>query len=203
MANLKTLTVALLMVQASSANANPIEQFRREISDAAARFGVPEQWIRRVMAIESGGRTTIDGKKIVSRAGAMGLMQLMPGTWRDMQALLRLGSDPFDPHDNILAGAAYLKILYDRFGFPGLFAAYNAGPERYSKYLARRQDLPAETRAYLSAATGSRPRPMQSSAPKAVFVLNDDALTEKSNDPLLEQKGAQTLFVELGNSAAR
>ena len=75
-------------------------------------------------------------------------MQLMPGTWLEVRSLLRLGDDPQDPRDNILAGSFYLRQMYDRFGYPGLFAAYNAGPARYSDYLAGAQSLPAETRAY-------------------------------------------------------
>lgn len=57
----------------------------------------------------------------------MGLMQLMPATWRDTRELLGLGADPHNAHDNILAGTFYLRPMYDRFGYPGLFAAYNAG----------------------------------------------------------------------------
>ena len=84
----------------------------------------------------------------------MGLMQLMPGTWADMRSRLRLGSDPHAPRDNILAGTFYLRLMHDRFGYPGLFAAYNAGPERYAAVLAGRQSLPRETRAYLTATAG-------------------------------------------------
>ena len=65
----------------------------------------------------------------------MGLMQLMPGTWSEMRLMLGLGGDPFEPHDNIMAGTAYLRMVYDRFGYPGLFAAYNAGPGR--RYLVK------------------------------------------------------------------
>jgi membrane-bound lytic murein transglycosylase B len=89
--------------------------------------------------------------RAVSRAGAMGLMQIMPETWPELRARYRLGSNPFDPHDNILAGAAYLRELYDRYGSPGFLAAYNAGPQRYEEYLAGVRALPAETRAYVAA----------------------------------------------------
>ena len=85
----------------------------------------------------------------------MGLMQLMPGTWSDMRALLALGHDPQDPRDNILAGTFYLRLLYDRFGYPGLFAAYNAGPSRYSAFLDGARPLPPETLAYLRRASAS------------------------------------------------
>jgi hypothetical protein len=87
----------------------------------------------------------------------MGLMQLMPGTWNEMRGALGLGSDPFDPRDNILAGTFYLRRMYDRFGYPGLFAAYNAGPGRYAAYLAGGQPLPGETTAYLAKVTDALP----------------------------------------------
>ncbi|WP_410468066.1 lytic transglycosylase domain-containing protein [Sphingomonas sp. JC676] len=62
----------------------------------------------------------LDGRPITSRAGAMGLMQLMPGTWIEMRTVLGLGTDPFDPRDNILAGTCYLGRMYDRFNYPGM-----------------------------------------------------------------------------------
>ncbi|HTE80213.1 MAG TPA: lytic transglycosylase domain-containing protein, partial [Reyranella sp.] len=77
-------------------------------------------------------------------------MQLMPGTWAEMRAKLSLGDDPNDPRENILAGTAYLRLMYDRFGYPGLFAAYNAGPGRYADHLRSARALPGETRAYLA-----------------------------------------------------
>jgi soluble lytic murein transglycosylase-like protein len=133
-----------------AAQGRQIERWSMHIAEASARFGIPENWIRRVMRAESGGRTTLDGRPITSRAGAMGLMQLMPGTWAGMRAKHALGPDPHDPKDNILAGAAYLRLMYDRFGYPGLFAAYNAGPERYARHLATGEALPSETIAYMA-----------------------------------------------------
>lgn len=79
----------------------------------------------------------------------MGLMQVMPRTYAEMRIEHGLGTDPHDPRDNILAGTAYLRAMYDRFGFPGLFAAYNAGPERYDDHVKRGRPLPPETIAYL------------------------------------------------------
>jgi hypothetical protein len=70
-----------------------------------------------------------------------------------------LGPDPHDPRDNILAGTAYLRAMYDRFGYPGLFAAYNAGPARYAGHLASGNPLPAETRAYLGIVAGEAGHP--------------------------------------------
>lgn len=93
------------------------------VAEAALRFGIPTAWIRAVMRVESNG-----DRRAVSPKGALGLMQLMPKTWADMRARYGLGRDPFDPHDNILAGAAFLRELHDRYGSPGFLAAYNAGP---------------------------------------------------------------------------
>ncbi|WP_454882616.1 lytic transglycosylase domain-containing protein [Sphingomonas oryzagri] len=144
------------------------------ITEASLRFGVPEAWIERVILAESSGRTTLGGRAIRSPAGAMGLMQLMPATWADMRDAWHLGADPDDPHDNILAGTAYLRAMYDRFGYPGLFAAYNAGPARYATALATGTRLPDETLAYLATVTGT-PRsvslPHRQAAMQTLFVL--------------------------------
>jgi soluble lytic murein transglycosylase-like protein len=126
------------------------------ISEASSRFGVSEKWIRIVMQVESGGRTMLGEKQpIVSRAGAMGLMQLMPSTWRDMRAELRLGPDPFAPRDNVLAGAAYLRWLKDKYGYPAMFAAYNDGPGHLEMRLQDAGLLPAETRTYVARVTAA------------------------------------------------
>ena len=114
------------------------------IAEAAQRFGIPAAWIRAVMRVESA-----DEVRAISPKGAMGLMQIMPATWADLRARHRLGGDPYDPRDNIMAGAAYLRELHDRYGSPGFLAAYNAGPGRYEEHLAGRP-LPAETRAYVA-----------------------------------------------------
>ena len=107
------------------------------------------------MRAESHGLTTLAGRPITSHAGAMGLMQLMPATWAEMRCRLGLGADPHDPHDNILAGTFYLRLMYDRFGYPGLFGAYNAGPARYAAYAAGNGTLPTETHLYLASVTGN------------------------------------------------
>lgn len=115
------------------------------ISEASRRFGIPEAWIYAVMRTESAGRIGA-----VSSAGAMGLMQLMPGTWARQRARFGLGTDPFDPRDNIMAGTSYLREMYDRYGAYGMLAAYNAGPGRYEDWRDKRRPLPAETRAYIA-----------------------------------------------------
>jgi soluble lytic murein transglycosylase-like protein len=116
------------------------------VTQAAQRFGVPEAWIWAVMRVESRGHP-----RAISPRGAMGLMQLMPDTWTGLRARYGLGSDPYDPRDNILAGAAYLREMHDRYGAPGFLAAYNAGPNRYDAYVANARPLPAETIAYVAA----------------------------------------------------
>lgn len=141
--------IFFLLLPASVA-ADPLDRWSAPIAEAAARFDLPTDWIRSVMRAESGGRTFSRGRRIVSPAGAMGLMQLMHPTWREMQALLGLGPNPFDPRDDILAGSAYLRLMYDRFGYPGLFFAYNAGPSRYAASLSSGRRLPTETRVYVT-----------------------------------------------------
>lgn len=159
MGALRSALLAVALVVARPASADRIGQWHPLIAEAAQRFAIPEAWIERVMRAESGGNTQIDGRPIRSPKGAMGLMQLMPATWADMRARLALGDNPDDPRDNILAGAAYLRMMYDRFGYPGLFAAYNAGPRRYADYLAGRTRLPGETIAYLGTVAGARRKP--------------------------------------------
>ena len=132
-----------------------LQRWHEFTGEASRRFRIPQAWIYAVMDAESGGKTMLDGRPITSRAGAMGLMQVMPETYEDMRAEYGLGADPHDPRDNILAGTAYLSAMFDRFGFPGLFAAYNAGPERYEEHLKRGKPLPKETVAYLKQLRGT------------------------------------------------
>lgn len=115
------------------------------IRDASRRFDVPEGWIREVMRQESGGRANA-----TSPVGAMGLMQVMPGTYRELQARYNLGPDPYHPYDSIQAGAAYLREMYELYGNPAFLAAYNAGPRRLEDYLWGGRGLPNETRNYVA-----------------------------------------------------
>jgi len=121
------------------------------IREASQRFDMPETWIRALMHQESGGRLYQGGQLITSSAGAMGLMQVMPGTYAELRARHNLGPDPFDPHENIMAGVAYMREMYDMYGSPGFLAAYNAGPNRLDDYLANQRPLPDETRHYVAA----------------------------------------------------
>lgn len=146
------LTAAVL---AGPSEARETPPWRAHVAEASSHFAIPEAWILRVIDAESGGRTHLDGRPITSPAGAMGLMQLMPGTWAELRRDHGLGPDPHDPRDNIFAGTAYLRQMFERFGYPGLFAAYNAGPDRYRAYLERGRPLPLETRSYVARIAGS------------------------------------------------
>lgn len=125
-----------------TASAAPFDAY---VTEAATRANIPSAWITAVMHAESQG-----GTSAVSPKGAMGLMQIMPDTWRELRAALNLGTDPYDPRDNIIAGAAYLRWLHDRYGDAGFLAAYNAGPGRYEQLLTTGKTLPDETRKYVT-----------------------------------------------------
>ncbi|MDH7972470.1 lytic transglycosylase domain-containing protein [Sphingomonas sp. AR_OL41] len=135
------------------------------VAEAARRFSIPESWIYAVMRVESAG-----DPRAVSPKGATGLMQIMPDTWTGLRARYGLGGDIYDPHDNIMAGAAFLREMYDRYGAPGFLAAYNAGPGRYENHLATGRPLPAETITYVN-----RLAPIigGTSADRAVFAAPD------------------------------
>ena len=115
------------------------------VEEASQRFLIPSSWIWAVMRVESAGDA-----RALSNKGAMGLMQLMPDTWSMLRLQHGLGDDPYDPRDNILAGASYLRDLHHRYGEAGFRAAYNAGPGRYEEHLSGRRSLPAETIDYVS-----------------------------------------------------
>nr|WP_253356496.1 lytic transglycosylase domain-containing protein [Nitrobacter winogradskyi] len=128
------------------ARLSPRDPYAAHIAEASQRFGIPERWIRAVLRAESAGDVCA-----ISTAGAMGLMQVMPDTWADLRSRYGLGRDPYDPHDNILAGAAYLREMWDRYrDITAMLAAHNAGPARYDEHRATGRPLPAETRAYVA-----------------------------------------------------
>lgn len=133
------------MIPGSPPAVSATDPIANAIAAASTRFGIPVGWLRAVMRIESGGDL-----HAVSPKGAMGLMQLMPDTWAALRERYGLGADPFDAGDNVMAGAAYLRELVDRYGMPGCFAAYLAGPARFEEYLAAGRPLPDETTAYLT-----------------------------------------------------
>lgn len=118
----------------------------RLITEASARFDVPEPWIRAVMRVESDGAAGVTSPK-----GAMGLMQVMPDTYRYLSDRYNLGADPYALRNNVFAGSAYLREMYDRYGSAGFLAAYNAGPGRYEDYVTCGRTLPHETARYVAA----------------------------------------------------
>lgn len=143
------------------------------VDRAARRFAIPPTWIRAVMRAESGGNA-----HALSTQGAMGLMQIMPGTWAELRLRYGLGADPYDPRDNITAGAAYLREMHDRYGNAGFLAAYNAGPDRYKEYVATGRPLPAETVSYMAVVAslidggeGIAPSVASSWASSSLFVV--------------------------------
>ncbi|WP_448040552.1 lytic transglycosylase domain-containing protein [Bradyrhizobium liaoningense] len=178
--------------QAVARASNPFAAF---VHEASNRFAIPMNWIGSVINAESAGDLHAKSPK-----GAMGLMQIMPATWVELCERYNLGNDPYDPRDNILAGTAYLRELLDRYGSPGVFAAYNAGPARYEEHLVGRP-LPDETRAYVvklaNLLTIKLPPRWtfsgQSSAAAALFVTRSDPLKTRDRLPaLMPSSGVMT-----------
>ena len=118
----KTHPAAIPGMVRTSSDAASKESWEQAIRLSADKYGVEESLVRAVMAAESGGRPDA-----VSPKGAIGLMQLMPGTAADMGV-----DDPFDPEQNIEGGVKYLSLLTDKYGEDKekILAAYNAGPAR-------------------------------------------------------------------------
>lgn len=149
----------------------PDDPWGPHIREAAARFQVPERWIREVMRQETGGRLYgADGLPITSSAGAMGLMQVMPRTYDMLRQRHGLGADPYEPRDNILAGAAYIREMHDRYGSPGFLAAYNAGPDRVDAVLSGATVLPDETVNYLASVAPRLGGEVAMSGPLAAYA---------------------------------
>ena len=131
-----------------------LDRWNPVVREAASRFHIPAVWLRAVMRNETGGRTVQPGDTpITSRAGALGVMQLMPDTYSQIAEHHGLGADPANPRDNVLAAAAYLVWLKQRYGFPGMFGAYNFGPGNWEDHLHNKRALPAETRNYVKQIT--------------------------------------------------
>jgi hypothetical protein len=129
----------------SAGSGKPVDRWATQVDAAAHRFGVQPQWVRAVMQAESDGIPSA-----TSPAGAMGLMQIMPATWADLRRRYGLGADPYRPADNIMAGAAYMRELLDRYGSPDFLAAYNAGPGRLDDHLLTGRSLPDETQLFVA-----------------------------------------------------
>jgi soluble lytic murein transglycosylase-like protein len=164
---------------ARSHSASRVESFATFVAEASRRFAIPAHWIRAVMLIESGG-----DDRAISAKGAIGLMQIGPRTWVELIVRNKLGIDPFDPRDNILAGTAYLREMHGRFGSQGFLAAYNAGPERYEQHLATARPLPPETQAYVAALT-----PLIDPGQESVAAVANRAASWRQPSLFVEQFG--------------
>lgn len=176
------------------AGANSALDISPHVREASLRFGMPEHWIYALIRVESAGRV-----RAVSPAGAMGLMQLMPGTWAQQRALAGLGTDPFDPRDNILAGTSYLREMFDRYGFAGFLAAYNAGPGRYEQWRAGKRALPPETRRYVARLTFLMQLLDSNAAPGAQIVSVSGDASAASLRPHGEPSGRPHSVGEAGS----
>jgi soluble lytic murein transglycosylase-like protein len=117
-----------------------LDRWREHISTAAAKYRLPEKLLLAVMAVESNY-----DHRALSEKGAMGLMQLMPATAKDMFV-----SDAWDPAQNIEGGARYLRILANQYGGDPVqvLAAYNAGPEAVRRAGGAVPNIP-ETQEYV------------------------------------------------------
>ncbi len=172
------------------------------VAEASERFSIPAAWIWAVMQVESGGEA-----RVTSPAGAMGLMQVMPGTYTALGAKLGLGANPYDPHDNIMAGAAFLRDMHEHYGDAGFLAAYDAGPVRYEDFRAGGRPLPTETVLYLArldpmlglndttSLAINRPRAVANPKGAPIFVsLHGDVATadpHRSLSPTIQLAAAQ------------
>jgi soluble lytic murein transglycosylase-like protein len=152
------------------------QAFHQLIEDHSAAQGVNSNLVRAVIQAESAFNPNARSVK-----GAMGLMQLMPGTAAEYGV-----TDPYNPSENIRAGVAYLKHLLVKFA-PRLelaLAAYNAGPAAVQKY----GTIPPykETRNYvakITTATGHLPSTSPSRMYRTVEIVNGREVARYSNTP--------------------
>jgi len=124
-----------------SLNLDVTRRYDQIITDAAERHGVSFSLLKAMIKIESDFNP-----RAISKAGAMGLMQIMPENIKELKI-----KDPFDPRENIMGGTRYLKQMIDRFNgkLSLALAAYNAGPNTVERY----QRIPpfTETEDYVEA----------------------------------------------------
>jgi len=124
------------------------DEIRRKVEEAAHRYGIDPQLLLRVASAESSFNPLA-----LSPKGAIGPMQLMPGTAQELGV-----TDPWDVDQNIEGGARLLRKMLDRFGDPRLaLAAYNAGPGAVSRSISRTGDIPnyPETQDYVAKILGN------------------------------------------------
>lgn len=169
----------------------PSAACRAHAPEAAVRSELAIDVILRVMCAESGGSASI-----VSTKGAIGCMQIMPATWAYLAPRYGLGTDPYDARMNMIGGAMYLAELTRRFGLPGAYAAYNAGPARYIRYAASGVPLPRETVAY-AARLGGAAAPAMAAIPQVrwqearLFLDRESKPSDTGDKPMLQGGSAQ------------
>ncbi|PIT04160.1 transglycosylase [Bradyrhizobium nitroreducens] len=143
----ETIGPPLTVETAMQAPASATEKFCSALREAAEASGIPVPFFARLLWQESRFRSNE-----VSQAGAQGVAQFMPETAAEVGL-----DDPFDPMKALPASAKFLRKLRDDFGNLGLAAAaYNAGPGRVQKWLAKESELPRETRDYVRIITGTK-----------------------------------------------
>jgi hypothetical protein len=122
-------------------------KYAKEIAEQAERMGIDPDYALKIAMKETGGLKNPESAR--SRAGALGVMQLMPGTAKDMGV-----EDPLDPQQNISGGLRYAKMMLNKYQDPKIAAiAYNWGPGNTDKWLRAGADmskLPKETRDYVA-----------------------------------------------------
>jgi hypothetical protein len=126
--------------RASDISNNPFAAF---VTEASKRFGVPEHWIRTVLQVEGDGKLRARSPK----GAPWGSCRSCQGPGLNCALATGLDADPYNPHDNILAAAAYIRELHDRYGSPGFLAAYNAGA---SALPATGRPIPEQTQAHVA-----------------------------------------------------
>jgi soluble lytic murein transglycosylase-like protein len=188
LARASRIAAALLVAGfASPLAAAPSATCADYLDEAAQVSGLPESLIAAVLHVESRGNSAA-----ISHAGAKGCMQIMPATWSSLTVRYGLGSDVYDARANMIGGALYLREMVDRYGLPGAFAAYNAGPGRYEAWRDGRRNLPPETINYVaqiapvSGGNAAPPRvlPVAAVAPSwrqsSLFIAFDGAVPSQS-----------------------
>lgn len=155
------------------------------ISSMSRKYNIEPSIIKAVIAAESNWK-----HDAVSPKGAIGLMQLMPSTIKDMRV-----KDPYNPEDNIEGGTKYLRLLLDRFkgDLELALAAYNSGPGTVSKYNA----IPPikETRMYVKKVLSIEKENSESSRSTNIFKVSfDDGTVLYTNNPSKYQKFNPSTF---------
>lgn len=114
----------------------PTDRFEKEIKRAGGTYGLPPALIKAVIKVESNFN-----EQAISKAGAMGCMQLMPTTAEDMDVY-----NPFDPLTNIFGGSKYLRLCLEEFGsIKKALSAYHCGPQT----VRQNRNIPPETKLYV------------------------------------------------------